>query len=300
MPASVPDFRLFQYALASAEHGSFRRAAAALNVQQSTVSRGVRSLEDRIGADLFERGHAGIRPTPAGDRFLEEAGLGFDHFRRATRRVGALQRGEYGDLVVAVSVPVILLSNALGRFRETNGRISVEVVETTSSASCASVQQRTVDVAFVTKVPGHGTLQSLHMRDERMVAVLPKSHPLASAHRLNLEELRRERFILSDGGLGPEIEDHLIRRMAKWGVSPNIQVHRVGQCNLMNMVAMGFGVTIVVGPSLRAAADGVVLVPLVAGNALSLHAVWMDTNPNPALKRLLEIVRESGRACAAT
>ena len=45
MPAIVPDFRLFQYAFASAEHGSFRRAAAALNVQQSTVSRSVRSLE---------------------------------------------------------------------------------------------------------------------------------------------------------------------------------------------------------------------------------------------------------------
>jgi DNA-binding transcriptional LysR family regulator len=71
-------------------------------------------------------------------------------------------------------------------------------------------------------------------------------------------------------------------------------LHRVGQCNLINMVAMGFGVTIVVGSSLRAATDGVVLVPLVARNALSLHAVWMDTNPNPALKRLLDVVRESG------
>ncbi|RUV71879.1 MAG: LysR family transcriptional regulator [Mesorhizobium sp.] len=300
MPATVPDFRLFQYAFASVEHGSFRRAAAALNVQQSTISRSVRSLEDRVGAKLFERGHAGIRPTPAGNRFLEEVTLGFDHFRRATRRVGALQRGEYGELAIAVSVPFIRLGHAFKRFRERYGGISVEIVEATSRASCASVQRRTVDVAFVTKVAGHGELRSLPMGNERMLAVLPKSHSLAGARRLNLEELHRERFILSDGGSGPEIEDYLIRRAAKWAVSPNIQLHHVGQCNLIKMVAMGFGVTIVVGSSQRAATDGVALVPLAARNALSLHAVWMDTNPNPALKRLLDIVRESGCARMAT
>ncbi|MDB5203925.1 MAG: hypothetical protein JWP26_3824 [Devosia sp.] len=47
MPERIRDLRHFHYALASAEHGSFRRAAAALNVQQSTVSRGViRQLKD--------------------------------------------------------------------------------------------------------------------------------------------------------------------------------------------------------------------------------------------------------------
>jgi DNA-binding transcriptional LysR family regulator len=296
MPAIVPDFRLFQYAFASAEHGSFRRAAAALNVQQSTVSRSVRSLEDRVGAKLFERGHAGIRPTPAGNRFLEEATLGFDHFRRATRRVGALQRGEHGELAIAVSVPFILLGHAFKRFRERYGGISVEIVEATSSASCASVQQRTVDVAFVTKVAGHGELRSLHMGNERMLAVLPKSHPLAGARRLSLEELRFERFILGAGGLGPDIEQYLARRLAKWGVKPRIEMHRVGQCNLINMVALGFGVTIVVGQSPRVAADGVVLVPLSSRNMVSLHAVWMESNPNPALKGLLDIMRGSGKS----
>ena len=52
----------FRYALASAKYGSFRRAAAALNVQHSAVGRGVSTLEHNLGAQLFERGHAGIRP----------------------------------------------------------------------------------------------------------------------------------------------------------------------------------------------------------------------------------------------
>lgn len=287
------DFRLFRYALTSAEHGSFRRAAAALNVQQSTVSRGVRSLEDRVRAKLFERDHSGIRPTPAGDRFLEEATLGFDHLRRALERAEALQRGEHGELTVGVSVPLSVLSNLFERFRASHSSVLIKLVECTSGESAALVQQRSVDIAFVGKMHGNGSAQMLYLHDEHMAAVLPKEHPLASSRKLSIEELRHERFILAANGVGPDLQEHLARRMAKSGAEPRLQLHRVGQCNLINMVALGFGVTIIVGAPPRPAMDDVIVVPLAGRNHLSLHAMWMDSNPNPALTALLEDVRAS-------
>jgi hypothetical protein len=72
-----------------------------------------------------------------------------------------------------------------------------------------------------------------------------------------------------------------------------LQLHRVGQCNLINMVALGFGVTIAVGPPPRVAAGGIVPVPLAGRNVVPLYAVWMEANPNPALKRLLNILSGS-------
>ena len=293
MPDLAFDLRLFRYALASAEHGSFRRAAAALNVQQSTVSRGVRSLEDRVKAKLFERDHSGIRPTPAGDRFLEEATLGFDHFRRALKRAEALQRGQQGELTVGVSVPFSVLSHLFERFRASHSGVSVELVECTSGATAALLQQRSVDVAFVGKVYGNGSARSLYLHDERMAAVLPRSHPLAGSRKLSFEELRHERFILAANGVGPDLQEHLAKRFAKSGAEPQLQLHRVDQYNLINMVALGFGVTIIAGEPPRAAGDDVVVVPLAGRNHLSLHAIWMHTNSNPALKNLLDIVRAS-------
>jgi DNA-binding transcriptional LysR family regulator len=295
MRERILDLRHFHYALASAEHRSFRRAAAALHVQQSTVSRGVRNLEHRVGAELFERGHAGIRPTPAGDRFLKEATQGIDHLKRAMQRVGALQRGEQGELTIGVSVPVVLFGEMLERFRDEYKGVAVEVVESTTRASCASVQQRKVDIAFVAKTRAEGSPQSLPLHDERMLVVLPKSHRLAGARAVMLEELHAEQFILTAGGLGPDIEDHLVRRMSDARGGPNIRLQRVSQCNLINMVARGFGVTIVVGPPPRAEVDGVVLLPLAGRNVVSLHAIWMESNPNPALKGLLDIARKSRR-----
>jgi len=84
--------------------------------------------------------------------------------------------------------------------------------------------------------------------------------------------------------------------MARWGVELKVQLHRVGQCNLINMVAMGFGAILAGGQPPRAASDGVVLVPLAGRHVVPLHAVWIESNPNPALKVLLDIARKSGPA----
>jgi DNA-binding transcriptional LysR family regulator len=285
------DFRLFRYALASAEHGSFRRAAAALNVQQSTVSKGIRNLEHRLGATLFERGHSGIRPTPVGDQFLEDASLGFDHFERAMKRIGALQRGEHGELAVAASVPFFMLGDIFERFREQYQGVSVQIAESTCTAGNASVRMRKVDIAFATKPAADDLSRSLHLRDERMIVVLPTPHPLAELRAVLLEDLRSERFILGASGIGPEIAGHIRRHMSEAGHEPNIQMHGVGQCDLIAMVARGFGVTVVAGRLSHAAPDGVVLVPLAGKNVVPVHAVWMDTNPNPTLKGLLDIAQ---------
>jgi DNA-binding transcriptional LysR family regulator len=211
------------------------------------------------------------------------------------RRVGESQRGEQGKLTVAMCVPITLLADVFEKFRKEYSGVSVEMDESTSSEGWALVQRRAIDVAFIAKPLRLGVARSLHLRNERMIAVLPKSHPQAGARRLSLEDLRLERFILCAGGLGPEIERHLARRMGKWGVEPRIQLHRLGQSNLINMVALGFGVTIIVGPAPRTAADGVVAIPLSSSNAVSLCAAWMESNPNPALKKLLEFLGPPSR-----
>jgi DNA-binding transcriptional LysR family regulator len=53
--------------------GSFVRAAANLNVTQTTVSARVRVLEEQLDRQLFVRNKAGARLTPAGDQFLRYA-----------------------------------------------------------------------------------------------------------------------------------------------------------------------------------------------------------------------------------
>src|SRR6266850_646030 len=75
-------------ALLVGEYLSFRRVATVLGVRQSAVSRRVRELEDELGVSLFERHHAGVRVTNAGNRFFREtreAVVQFDHAVESAR-----------------------------------------------------------------------------------------------------------------------------------------------------------------------------------------------------------------------
>ncbi|MCX5494395.1 LysR family transcriptional regulator [Kaistia dalseonensis] len=58
------------YLVAASDHGSFRKAAIALQVRESAISRRIRDIEDQIGASLFLRRPDGVSLTLAGQRYL--------------------------------------------------------------------------------------------------------------------------------------------------------------------------------------------------------------------------------------
>lgn len=62
--------RHLRYTVAAAQHGSFRRAAERLRVQESAISRGVGEAEGIVGTRLFERSPKGVSLTAAGRMFV--------------------------------------------------------------------------------------------------------------------------------------------------------------------------------------------------------------------------------------
>jgi LysR family glycine cleavage system transcriptional activator len=72
---------------AAARHLSFTDAARELHVSQAAVSRHVRSLEKRLGRDLFRRLHRTVELTGAGRRLAGELTIAFSQISRAVAAI---------------------------------------------------------------------------------------------------------------------------------------------------------------------------------------------------------------------
>ena len=64
------ELRDLRWAIVASQHRSLRQAADALSVRQSTLSRRLREVEQRLGVRLFERTTGGTSPTLPGREFL--------------------------------------------------------------------------------------------------------------------------------------------------------------------------------------------------------------------------------------
>ncbi|MEW5423566.1 LysR family transcriptional regulator [Amorphus sp. 3PC139-8] len=110
------DHRGFAVLVACVTHGSFGRAAAALNMTQPAVTRMVRRMETQLGVPLFERGSTGVIPTiyargllPYADTVVAEIGNAIDLLQelkgasRGTVRIGGVASATNGLVVEAVA-----------------------------------------------------------------------------------------------------------------------------------------------------------------------------------------------------
>src|SRR5690606_41881711 len=78
------DLRVF---LALAQHTSTRRAAHALQLDNTTVGRRLKTLETQLGTQLFERLPDGLRLTSAGRDVLQTASAMGQRVRELEHRV---------------------------------------------------------------------------------------------------------------------------------------------------------------------------------------------------------------------
>jgi len=102
------------------ETGSFAAAARALNVDPSTVSKSIQALESSLEFRLFQRSTRMLKPTEAGDNYLDSARSIIEELENA-KETALVQIGQpTGCLRIAASVSFgkICLVNLLPIFRE--------------------------------------------------------------------------------------------------------------------------------------------------------------------------------------
>lgn len=294
----IPLISLVQV-LAVAEHLNFQHAANALGTTQSSVSTRIKALEETLGILLFERRHRGVRLTDAGRRFIAEVSTGIDHLDHAVRTAGAVSSGTTGQLAIGLisSVAGGFIAELRAGFRQSYPDVEQVIVEAPSARTIALVRDGKLDVALVLGPVDAPDCHSRLLWAESFMIALAATHPLVPRDCIGWTDLTPERFLLRAGGAGPQLFEHIVRRMAERGRSPNVRRCDVGRDTLMHMVACGEGVTLASETARHMNCAGVILRQIAdETESARFSAVWSPHNRSPALKNLLDLAAEMSRS----
>jgi DNA-binding transcriptional LysR family regulator len=183
--------------LETAEAGSLSAAARKLGLVQSTLSRQVAALEQRLGATLFERVGKSMVLTDAGVALLEHARA--MNAAAAELELVASGRSQAVDGVVSVSaadtVAAYLLPPLLPRLQQVAPGLAVEIV---TSNAISDLRRREADIAIRHLRPDQPELIGRLVREASAGFYASTQWVRVHGHPRHAGELKGRAFVGSD------------------------------------------------------------------------------------------------------
>ncbi|MBY5413995.1 LysR family transcriptional regulator [Rhizobium leguminosarum] len=282
--------------LAVIRHENLTRAAAEVNLAQSSLSDQIQALEEELGAELFLRSRQGVVPTAAGSvlkAYAEEI-LALNDEANAAVSAAAGSAEQSVTLGTLETVATERLAPWLSLFREKNPDVGLKLKVGGSGELLTQLQQGSIDVAFTF---------DRGQQDERFLTRRIGSEPLVliaggdsqARPPVSLAALSTAPFVATETGC---VYRHLFdTAFAEAQIAaPSIVTEADSIATIIRLVASGTGYGLVprlaVGP---AASRGDVFELPWPGNppAASLVMMWRRRRVQPpALTLLLQSASE--------
>jgi DNA-binding transcriptional LysR family regulator len=186
--------------VAVVEVGSVRQAAKNLHLSQSSITKSIQQLEQRLGTDLLRRSSHGVAATEAGKALLAHAKRIEAELRHAWNDVEAVRDAALGEIRVSASPTVAMgfLPRAIVEFQRKRPRVSFLVQEGVFPDVMAALRTGELDLA-VCLVPEHSGDDSLHFESlvrDRLVPAVRAEHPVISMRKVTLRDLRDFKWVI--------------------------------------------------------------------------------------------------------
>jgi len=217
------ELRDIQYFSTIAKHGNLGRAAEALGLSQSALSKSLRRLEHEMGTKLVQRTPKGIELTAEGSALLSRA----DHLRLSlddvAREVADVNQGRAGHLRISAGAgwEHHLLPLACERLIELapNLTLNVRIPPGGQNESLKALRSGEVDVVItVSGEPLAHDLAHEHLYDDEYVVCASANHRLAKKRLVTLADVAHERWTLADPTSAMSRQFHAVFR--QHGLSP--------------------------------------------------------------------------------
>ncbi|MES0172610.1 LysR family transcriptional regulator [Mesorhizobium sp. M0006] len=291
--------QLLTYAFAAMDHGSLRQAAKALRVQESSVSRNVVKLEQLLEMQLFERNVRGVRLTETGRVWTEIVRAHYEGLLEAfAERVRDNSDAKTLRIGLCWVTGGEFLKRLIDRFGKKYPEVTLTIEDVPSGQCMAAIRRRHFDIVFTHDIGAAGFCSSEVFWQERLFVLLPSCHSLVEKPFLTWSDLADVCLLIPVGLEGPPLDLSLLERIAADG-GPAVQACRANQATVIFQVQLGQGVTLAEASYARTVAiDSALWKPLEGNNSVSsIRGIWLESNPNRAVLRLVGIAKNMAAAC---
>jgi DNA-binding transcriptional LysR family regulator len=179
---------------------SIRKAAEALNVAQSAVSRQIKNLEEELGVPLFDRQPRGVRLTDAGQvlaRYAQQTMMNLERARSEIDDLRALRRGTVNLSTVEAGV-LDIVPQVAADFRRRYPAVGLAIWVRGSRGVVDMLLGDDADIGLAFNAPFHSDIEVVARREQRLYAVVSPQHPLAGASEVLSAGIRIEPVLVTD------------------------------------------------------------------------------------------------------
>ncbi|UZW65712.1 LysR family transcriptional regulator [Priestia flexa] len=239
------ELRQLRYFMEVARREHVSEAAEHLHVAQSAISRQIANLEDELGVELFQREGRNVKLTSIGKLFLEHTETTMKAIDYAKEQVDEYLDPERGTIKIGfpTSLSSHLLPTIISAFKENHPNVAFHLRQGSYKFLIESVKKRDINIAFLVPVPvDDEDIEGHILFTEKILALVPSSHPLATQENLRLRDLRNEDFVLFPNGF-------VLRKIAvdackQAGFMPNISSEGEDLDAIKGLVSAGMGITL--------------------------------------------------------
>ena len=242
MHFDLTDLRLYLHIL---DTGNITAGAVRSHLSLAAASARIRAMEASLGIEFLERNRRGVSPTPAGKALAQHARVLLQQAERMQQELAEYAKGVKGQVRLLCNTTAITeyLPELLADFLRDHPNLDIDLQELPSTRITHALRQGAADLGIVSDAVDTHDLQTRPFRDDPLVLIMPRDHPLANAARLSFADTLHHDYIglNANSALAVYLEEQALHT----GLRMQIRIRTDGFEGIMRMVARGAGLGIV-------------------------------------------------------
>lgn len=242
MHFDLTDLRLYLNIL---DTGNITAGAARSHLSLAAASARIRAMEASLGVEFLQRNRRGVSPTPAGNALARHARVLLQQAERLQQELAEYAQGVKGQVRLLCNTTAITeyLPELLADFLHSHPNLDIDLQELPSTRITHALRQGAADLGIVSDAVDTDDLQTRAFRDDPLVLIMPREHPLSHATSVSFTDTLHHDYVglNANSALAVYLEEQALHA----GLRMQIRIRADGFDGVMRMVARGAGLAIV-------------------------------------------------------